>query len=136
MPLFCKPRLTPLQRRTTVICACCVLLVALTEVYWIDFVHADPRAPLAALFAVLCALPVVGIVFAIGRYLGRETDEFIRALVVQSILWAFGIMMVIDIFLGVLLRQSNGLRILPLLNIDIFCVAAPMALRIHLWRNR
>jgi hypothetical protein len=51
-------------------------------------------------------------------------------------LWAFGIMMVIDIFLGVLLRQSNGLRILPILNIDIFCVVAPFALRIQLWRNR
>src|SRR5580704_12470384 len=136
MLFLCRDRFSPLQRQTTVICATCLIFVAITELSWIDFVHADPKAPLAALFAVLCALPVVGIVFAIGRYLGRETDEFIRAVVVQSILWAFGMMMVIDIFLGVLLRQSNGLRILPMLNIDIFCVAAPMALRVHLWRNR
>jgi hypothetical protein len=136
MLLFGCNRLSPLQRQTVVYCATCVVLVAVTEVCWVDFFHADPNPPLGALFAILSAAQVAGMVYAIGRYLGRETDEFIRAIVVQSMLWAFGIMMVIDIFLGVLLRQSNGLRILPILNIDIFCVVAPFALRIQLWRNR
>ena len=72
----------------------------------------------------------------IGRYLARETDEFIRTLVVVSMLWSFGIIMVVDTVLGVLFRSSAGLHILPMLNIDLFCVVTPLALRIQLWSNR
>ena len=42
----------------------------------------------AYLVAVLPALPIVGIFFAIGRYLVEEQDEYMRMLMVRQTLWA------------------------------------------------
>lgn len=46
--------------------------------------------PLAYLVAVLPALPVIGIIAAIGRYLVEEEDEYVRMLMVRQTLWASG----------------------------------------------
>jgi len=40
--------------------------------------------------AILPALPIVGIFFAIGRYLVEEQDEYVRMLMVRQVLWASG----------------------------------------------
>jgi hypothetical protein len=96
--------------------------------------------PLVYLLAILPAVPVAVMVAAAGRYLVRETDEFVRMLVMQSLLWALGVTMVADTLLGGLfLSDILGGRwpsILPLFNIDLFCVTAMIALRVQLWRNR
>jgi hypothetical protein len=41
--------------------------------------------------AILPALPIIGIFFAIGRYLVEERDEYIRMLMVRQTLWASSI---------------------------------------------
>jgi hypothetical protein len=134
--LLFNKQLSPLQRRTIQVCGGCVALVAAIEVTWIDLARHNPPILLVSLFALLPTLPLVAIVVAISRYLKRETDEFIRALVVASLLWSFGVIMVADVILGVVLRNSPGLRIVPILNIDLFCTVVPLALRIQLWRSR
>jgi hypothetical protein len=40
--------------------------------------------------AVLPALPIIGIVAVIGRYLVEEQDEYLRMLMVRQTLWASG----------------------------------------------
>src|SRR3954465_8061932 len=40
--------------------------------------------------AILPALPIIGIIGAIGRYLVEEQDEYVRMLMVRQTLWASG----------------------------------------------
>jgi hypothetical protein len=133
---FCAKQISTLQRRTIQVCGGCVALLAFIELIWLDLARHDPPILLVSLFALLPTLPLIAIVNAISRYLKRETDEFIRALVVASLLWSFGVIMVADTILGVILRNTPGMRILPMLNIDLFCSVTPIALRIQLWRSR
>ena len=54
------------------------------------FKHELVPAALKSPVAVLPALPIIGIFFAIGRYLVEEQDEYIRMLMVRQTLWATG----------------------------------------------
>ena len=95
-----------------------------------------PSALFIYLTALLPTIPVVGIVVVVSRYLARETDDFIRMLVVQSLLWGLGITFVLDTYLGGLFSHPQIFRLIPILNIDLFCVSVGIAVRIQLWRNR
>lgn len=52
--------------------------------------HLVAGAP-AYLVAALPALGIIGIFFAIGRYLVEEQDEYLRLLVTRQAMWASGI---------------------------------------------
>ena len=52
------------------------------------FRHQLLNGPIAYLAAILPALPIIGIFWAIGRYLVEEQDEYIRMLMVRQILFA------------------------------------------------
>jgi hypothetical protein len=54
------------------------------------FKNSSPTGPSAYAAAVLPALPIIGIFFAMGRYLIDEQDEYVRMLVVRQTLWASG----------------------------------------------
>jgi hypothetical protein len=54
------------------------------------FKHKLVAGPIAYVVAILPALPIVGIFFAIGRYLVEEQDEYVRMLMVRQTLWASG----------------------------------------------
>ena len=85
--------------------------------------------------AALAALPIVGTMIVIARYLGRETDEYLRSLVVNSILWGFGAVMVADTFLGYVL-QFHSIRLpIGLISMDLFVVTGMITLRIQLWKH-
>jgi hypothetical protein len=49
--------------------------------------------PLAYLVGILPALPIIGIFFAVGRYLIEESDEYLRMLMVRQSLIASGFML-------------------------------------------
>jgi hypothetical protein len=100
------------------------------------FEQHHPSTTVIYLLAALTTLPVVGIVTIVGRYLARETDEFVRVMVVQSILWGLGITFVVDTFLGSLWPYPELFKLIPILNIDLFCVSVGFAIRIQMWRNR
>lgn len=44
----------------------------------------------AAAYAILPVLPVIGVFAAMGRYLVKEHDEYVRMLMVRQSLWASG----------------------------------------------
>lgn len=51
----------------------------------------EPTGPLLWALAVAPAFPVIAVIAIMGLYLIEETDEFIRAVLVQSMLWGIGI---------------------------------------------
>ena len=75
--------------RRTLVCALIygVLLLAAT---WLHVIF-KLQGVVAYALAVLPALPVVGMAVAVGLYFREETDEFERAVRVESALWATGV---------------------------------------------
>ena len=136
-PTLCNRQFSPLQRRSLRLFGANLALTALLSLAIRElFKEAHPSVPLLYLVALLPTIPVIGIIAVVGRYLARETDEFIRALVVQSLLWGLGITFFLDTYLGGLFAYPEIFRLIPILNIDLFCVSVGVALRIQLWRNR
>ena len=90
--------------------------------------------------ALIGASPVVLTLVVIARYLAGETDEYLRSLVVRSILWGFGLVMITDTVIGYLIAYQAipfvYLRSLGVLDLELFIVTAAIALRVQLWRNR
>jgi|EndMetStandDraft_6_1072998.scaffolds.fasta_scaffold97136_2 hypothetical protein len=52
-----------------------------------------PDGPVLWLLGVAPAIPLLGVIAAMGLYLMEETDEFLRTVLVQSLLWGIGITM-------------------------------------------
>ena len=134
MSLLCKKNLSPLQRRSLAgfggVIGCTAGLTMMVH-------EAFERVHLSLLgiwgLAILAAIPMATLIFIIGRYLSRETDEFVRMLVVKAMLWGFGVTMVTDTIYSYLAEyagdaHSNGM--LQMLNIDVFFVSAAIALRL------
>ena len=59
---------------------------------WLNRVAA-PSGALAVLLAILPALPLVGVIWAMGRLIVEETDEYQRSLTVRQFLIATGFML-------------------------------------------
>lgn len=66
------------------------------------FRASPPSGPLAWLLAMLPALPLVGIVIAMGRYLVEEGDEYLRAVESRKALIATGFMLIVTTCWGFL----------------------------------
>lgn len=137
MPV-CNRHLTSIQRRSMqMFGGNLTLVVALTVVARMAREQGHLADAVFYLLAILPAIPVVAIVAIVGRYLARETDEFIRLMVMKSVLWGFGFTMILDTVLGGLFPSASPLGgLLPILNIDLFCIVAMIALRVQLWRNQ
>jgi hypothetical protein len=54
------------------------------------FKHHLLNGVVAYIVAALPALPIIGIFFAMGRYLVEEQDEYVRMLMIRQALWASG----------------------------------------------
>jgi hypothetical protein len=52
---------------------------------------AAPTGALLYAAAAAPAVPLLGLIWAMGRYLVEETDEYLRARLVEAILWATGV---------------------------------------------
>jgi hypothetical protein len=136
MLTFNKKNLSPLQRRSLrMFSGCLFLLVFLTVITWKSFLP-DLPGPLHFLLALTPALPIAGMMAVVGRYVARETDEFIKTMVTQSVLWAAGCTLVAGIMLGSLAEFLPRMgHILPMLSVDLFCIVFIFALRAQLWRG-
>jgi len=52
--------------------------------------HLHPTGLVVYLLAVLPALPLIGSFAIVGLYIAEERDEFVRSILVQSMLWGLG----------------------------------------------
>ncbi len=132
-----KKNLSKLQRRSLQNFSGCIgLVVALTLVRWDTGSEHLPQAVIY-LMALSPAIPVALILVVAGRYIANETDDFIRLIVMQSLLWAFAVTLIVDIGMGSLSQYMPSMgRLLALVSIDLFCIVAMIAFRVQLWRNR
>jgi hypothetical protein len=55
-----------------------------------SFHHLHPTGLVVYLLAVLPALPLIGSLAIVGLYIAEEHDEFVRSILVQSMLWGLG----------------------------------------------
>jgi hypothetical protein len=134
--LMCKKNLSPLQQRSLRMFGGCLgLLVFLTVASW-DRFFPDLPGWLHYLFAVTPALPIGGMMAVVGRYVARETDEYVKTVVTQSVLWAAGCTLVFGIMMGSLAEFMPRMgHMLPVFSVDLFCIVFVFALRAQLWRN-
>jgi hypothetical protein len=133
----CNRNLSPLQRRSIRLFGANLALTAFLTLGAREF-YKQTHPPIVFVYflAALLTIPVIGVIVVVGRYLARETDEFVRMMVVQSLLWGLGVTFAVDTFLGGLFAFPDIYRLIPILNLDLFCVTCGFALRIQLWRNR
>lgn len=137
MLIFLNKQASPLQKWTLrAFTINFVLMVGLSTFARLVFEHGHPGKAIVYLLSFLPAFPVVGMVWVIGRYLSRETDEFVRMLSTNALLWALGVTMVVDTVLGALNQYNFLPGLLPVLNIEMFWITALIVLHIQLWRNR
>lgn len=57
------------------------------------FKHMHPVGIIAYALALLPALPIIGVIIIVGIYLAEEKDEFLRNLLIQSMLWGIGVVL-------------------------------------------
>lgn len=62
----------------------------------------EPTGPLAIALAILPALPLIGVVWALGRLLVEEQDEYLRSLHVRQFMIATGFMLAVTCIWGFL----------------------------------
>jgi hypothetical protein len=79
-----------------------VILVMILGIYGFHYHHLQPTGTLAFLCATLMSLPTIAFIVIYGLYLAGEKDEFQRAVLVQSMLWAIGATLIASIFWGTL----------------------------------
>lgn len=134
MAFGCNRNLSPLQRRSLQMFGAGVAGASGCTLTVRDAMkHAHPSTAVIYGLAILAAIPVGVLIFIVGRYLARETDEFVRMLVVKALLWGFGVTMVADTIYSYLAEyagdgRANGM--LQMMNIDVFFVSAAIALRL------
>jgi hypothetical protein len=82
----------------------------------------------------LAVVPVIAAMMLIARYLGGERDEYLRNLVVQSILWGFGLALIVDIFLSFVDHHF----FIPIgnINMDVFILTSSIVLEFNIRRNQ
>jgi len=82
----------------------------------------------------LAVVPVIASMILIARYLSGEKDEYLRNLVVQSILWGFGLALIVDIFLSFVDHHF----FLPIgnINMDVFILTSSITLEFKIQRNQ
>ena len=135
--LFTKNKLKPLQRSSGILLGSTLLLtMAMFAIAYDAPEHFNVPHPILLLLRLLPTFPVAAMVYIIGRYLARETDEFIRAIVTRSILWGLGVTMVANIVLNVLFSSGSAYGPSQIFDIDIFYATAFLALLAQLRRNQ
>jgi hypothetical protein len=83
--------------------------------------------PLKYLAAIVPAVPMVGVIVALGLYLAQEADEFRRMQLVQDMLWGLGLTLAVTTVWGFLETLAGAPR-LPLTWVfPIFCVGMALA---------
>lgn len=108
-------------------------VVVLTVSLW-TIRHHHPQGPLLWLLAVAPALPVIGVIVVMGLYLIEETDEFVRAMLVQAMLWGLGVTLAGCTAWGFLENVDLVPHVPLYLVFPIFCGSMGLAQPIVRWK--
>jgi hypothetical protein len=148
---LCSKNMTPLQRRSMRLMGGVIMLTVITNLSsslpnplvdafpalsQLSARNAHPSALLVGVLSALSVLPVLLAVWIAARYLKAEPDEFIRALVVRSLLWGFAVTMAGDAVAGVFMNLYAHPFPIALLNADLFFISTGFAFRLLQWSYR
>jgi hypothetical protein len=104
-----------------------VIYVALVlGVSW-AFNTMELTGPVAWALAAAPALPLLGMIWAMGMYLREETDEFQRSVLIESILWGLGLTMAGLSVWGFLEIYVDAPKLPTFLAFPLFCGAMGIA---------
>lgn len=110
-------------------------VVIILGVGWL-FKNDPPEGAVKYLFAVLPALPIVGVIIIVGRYLVEETDEFMRMRHVMALLIAMGITLSLCTIWGFLENYAEAAHINAFFAFPLFCAAWIVSGALVSWRYR
>jgi hypothetical protein len=103
-----------------------VYVASIFGVSWI-FSQYEPTGPLAWALALLPALPLLAIIAIMGVYLREEGDEFIRNILVESMLWGVGVTLAIMTVWGFLEIYAEAPKLPSFWALPIFCLGMGVA---------
>lgn len=87
---------------------------------WVFNTYA-PTGPIAWVLALLPAIPILGVIAVMGIYLKDEGDEFVRNVLIESMLWGMGITLAIMTGWGFLEIYAEAPKLPSFLAFPIFC---------------
>lgn len=96
------------------------------SVSWV-FNRYDPTGPAAWALALLPALPLLAIIGIMGLYLREEGDEFVRNILVESMLWGVGLTLAIMTVWGFLEIYAEAPKLPSFWAFPIFCFGMGLA---------
>jgi len=106
------------------------------DILGFHYYHLHLTGILAYLCAFVFSLLILGFIFVFGLYLAEETDEYERALCVQSMLWGIGATLAVTTFWGSLEKFAQ----VPRLDVTwvqfLFLGVMGIALLVNRWRYR
>jgi hypothetical protein len=111
-----------------------ILSIALLALALESAEHNSVSKSLVMVLDLLPAIPIGAMIAVVSRYLTQETDEFIRLLVMRSLLWGIGTTMIADIVLAAVFIDLRALHLAVVYNIDVFTITAMIALSLQLRR--
>lgn len=133
---FCRKQLSAYQRRSLrtietmmgIVIALDILLQAILEKH-------NLAIPWRYGMAMLSIAPVIATILLVARYLRGEKDEYMRNLVVESILWGLSAVLVTDSFFSYI---RPYLTLIPIgnLSLDVFVITTSFTLESKLWSNQ
>lgn len=87
----------------------------------------DLTGPVAWAVAIAPALPILAVIAIMGLYVKEETDEFQRNVLVESMLWGFGVTLAITTVWGFLEMYVHTPGLQSFWAFPIFCGAMGLA---------
>jgi hypothetical protein len=95
-------------------------VLILLGVTWL-FNHAPPTGYLRYVAAIAPALPLLGVIWAMGRYLLEEPDEYVRMYAARTYLWATGLTLAVCTIWGFLENLAGAPHAPLFLVFPLFC---------------
>ena len=87
----------------------------------------EPTGPVAWALAVAPAIPIIGVIAIMGLYVKEETDEFQRNVLIEAMLWAFGLTLLVTTVAGFLKMYVHTPALQSFWAFPIFCAAMGLA---------
>ncbi len=133
---FCRRHLSAYQRRSMsaieIMLGVCIAFGILGQAI---LLRHDLSLSLRFGLGLLAIAPVFATIFLMARYLRGEKDEYLRGLVMESMLWGLGAVLVCDSFFAFFHPDSIPLPI-GNMSMDVFVLIASITLEVRLWRNQ
>lgn len=103
-----------------------VYVAVILGVSW-AFNTLHPTGSLAWALAVAPALPILAVIAVMGLYIKEETDEFVRNVLIESMLWGFGVTLAVTTVWGFLEIYIHAPGLPSFWAFPIFCGAMGLA---------